>query len=191
MFRGGPDILSRPLKLHWAGWTADTYSLQQAGWQLSAQQEVMRGGMRIALKHDGLRLHAITTVLDYDYQRAVQDRYNMPRMELVVQHMASQLRVEIHEPASALFSPIDATPQFIADRQIKSFEDFAHFAPPLTRTREIILPEQNVPELMDMILKLQQPDRTEYLKRQLGGEGYQIDAQPRQKFHAQILSIAA
>ena len=77
--------------------------------------------------------------------------------------------------------------------EVRSLDDLAHFAVPLTRTNEIILPEENVDELLQRILALQQPGRTEHFRQQLreNREGMRLDAVPRQKFHAQILSIAA
>jgi hypothetical protein len=45
---------------------------------------------------------------------------------------------------------------------------------------------------MKRILDLQQPDRIERIKASLRDQdGMAIDARPRQKFHAQILSLVA
>jgi hypothetical protein len=89
------------------------------------------------------------------------------------------------------FAAIDATPQFVTTT-IKTLADFAHFGAPLARTQEIILPEENVPELLEKILKLQDPARIERIRRDVRNpEGIMIDAIPRQKMHAQILSFAA
>jgi hypothetical protein len=49
-----------------------------------------------------------------------------------------------------------------------------------------------VSELMERILELQQPDRTERIRQQLRNpEGFDMRSLPSQKFHAQILSFAA
>jgi hypothetical protein len=196
----GPDsitqrLLSAPIKLHWAGWEATTYSLQQAGWQLSAQQDMQYGSMRIAMKHEDQQVWGLTDRVDYDYMTALHDPYGHFRnMVIPVRAMANRIMIQLIEPVTAManFSPIDCTPQ-LDMRQIKTLEDLAHFAPPLVRTKEIILPEEDVPALLTRILELQKPARDEYFKQQIRAErdGMMIDAHPRQKFHAQILSIAA
>jgi hypothetical protein len=54
----------------------------------------------------------------------------------------------------------------------------------------VIIPEESVPKLMERILELQQPARTDRIKEQMRSpEGY--DRQPQQKFQAQIISLAA
>lgn len=184
-------LLSRPVRLHWAGWETTTTRLQQAGWSLSAEQDMREGRMRIALRHQGYQLYGITERVDHDYFH--DPVYEQQRsLELRVAHMASRLTAEFVETGLPSFAPIDATPQFFR-RERTSIEDFAHFAPPLVRTKEIILPEEGVAELMERILKLQEPAKVEYLKRTLAADraGLMIEAHPRQKFHAQILSIAA
>jgi hypothetical protein len=88
-----------------------------------------------------------------------------------------------------MFKDIDAQPT-ISHSKITKLEDLAHFAAPLVRCNEIIIPEESVSTLMERILTLQQPARTERLKEQLRSpEG--LAAVPQQKFHAQILSLAA
>lgn len=59
-----------------------------------------------------------------------------------------------------------------------------HFAGPLIRTSEIIIPEESVPELLERILKLQQPARMDRIREELRGE-----RRREQKFHAQIISM--
>lgn len=84
-----------------------------------------------------------------------------------------------------MWGPIDAQPMLV-DRRLEEIDDFVHFAPaPLTRTRQLILPEATIPDLMDRILELQQPIREEHFKQQAN------DAIRYQKFHCQILSEAA
>lgn len=193
MFDMQQRLLSWPLKLHWAGWEATTYSLQQAGWQLSAQQDVTRGAIRIAMKHAGHQCFGLTAMMDFNFMTALSGVGDMPNITIPVQAMAQRMMIQLHETASlTAFKPIDATPQ-IAAYKVTTLDDFAHFAPPLVRTTEIILPEEDVPAMLARILELQKPAKTEYLKQKLAEDrtGMHIDAMPQQKFHAQILSIAA
>jgi hypothetical protein len=187
-----PDhrILSRPLRLLWAGWETNTARLQQAGWVLSAEQDVYQDRMRIAMRHQGMNLMAMTPRFDFRYQEGAQDyRYLQEFPMQVVHAMGREVFVQEHGTMDWMFKDIDAQPT-ISHSKITKLEDLAHFAAPLVRCNEIIIPEESVSTLMERILTLQQPARTERLKEQLRSpEG--LAAIPQQKFHAQILSIAA
>ncbi len=52
-FDTGPRILSRPLRVHWAGWETDTYRLQRSGWKISAMQDVRGNRLQMAFRHNG------------------------------------------------------------------------------------------------------------------------------------------
>lgn len=174
----------------WAGWETTTTKLQQAGWKLSAEQDFYGNRMRIAMSHEGMRLLAVTPAFDFRYMDAISDyRYLHDVQAQVVQAMGREVFIHEHGSVDWSFKDIDAQPTFTSNK-ITKLEDLAHFAAPLVRTREIIIPEENVEDMLERILKLQQPARTERLKEQLRSpEG--LAAVPQQKFHAQILSIAA
>lgn len=184
----GHRVLSEPVRVMWAGFETDTLRLQRAGWSLSAEQDVCRGAMRLAMRHEQAQAFAISDPMDWHYREAGWHR-------TVCVHMRMAHRIEFREMGRVdwNFQPIDAQPTFIPDFRFRQLEDFAHFAPSLVRTKEIIIPEETVPDLLERILALQEPGRQEALKRQLQADraGMTRDAIPRQKFHAQILSIAA
>lgn len=182
----GPRILSRPLRVHWAGWETTTFELQKRGWKLSACQDVHRGRMQIAMRHAGARIEGITEPLGYDYEEAMDPRrrgYVEGRV-LRVQMIGEAVSMHISGELPAAWGPIDAEPRYAPEFKVTRLEDLAHFAGPLIRTNEIIVPEESVPELLERILKLQQPARTERIRDELRGEH-----RPEQKFHAQIISL--
>jgi hypothetical protein len=180
----GPRLLSRPLRVHWAGWETNTYHLQKSGWQLSARQEIRGNRIQMALQHSGLRIQGLTAVIPYEYERALdmREREYVDSIVLNVQQMLGET-VMVHIAGDSIWAPIDAEPRY-TQTKIERLEDLAHFAGPLIRTNEIIIPEESVPDLLERILKLQQPARTERIKEDLRGE-----KRPEQKFHAQIISL--
>lgn len=193
-------ILSYPIRLRWAGFETDTRQLQQRGWSLSVDQDVYRNGCRLAMRHEQQQMVGFTNTLDLDYYRAragagIGDIQYLRGLAFHVVHMRSRGHAIIHEmgePRWNQFQPIDAEPQFLSVNGRQSdLEHLVHFAPALVRTQEIILPEATVPDLMARILELQEPGRQTALKQQLMEDREQMYAIPRQKFHAQILSIAA
>lgn len=186
-------LLSAPLKLEWAGWETDTYKLQQAGWSLNANQDYAERRMRIAMEHKGVQMRAITYGVDYEYMMNTYGASGMrpPVYPTLPVHMMGR-DVIIHEHGSidwTNYKPIDATPNYVTQR-ISKLEDLVHFAAPLVRTKEIIIPQESVSELLDRILQMQQPERTERIREQIRNpEGLMLDAIPQQRFEAQIISL--
>lgn len=186
-------ILSRPLRVHWAGWETDTYSLQKAGWKLSAEQDYSYGRMRIAMKHDGADMVAISETLPFNFGRAIEDRDfhsgYLAALTIRMKHVGREVPIVIHgEVKDWSFAAIDAQPRVVSSKIVK-LEDLAHFAAPLVRTNEIIIPEESVDQLMEKILKLQQPARMERIRREIRDEGAVLESLPEEKFVAQIITF--
>jgi hypothetical protein len=148
--------------------------------------------MRIAMKHDGMNMLAMTPRFDFRYEEAVRDPRYLDSIPIpVVAAMGRDVRIHEHGRVDWMFKEIDAMPQWSTET-VRRLEDLAHFAAPLVRCNEVIIPDESVPELMERILKLQQPARTERIREQMRNpEGYEVSAIPKQKFHAQIISLAA
>jgi hypothetical protein len=139
-----------------------------------------------------MNLLAMTPAFDFRYMEAARDQSYIERIPIpVVAAMGRDVRIYEHGRIDWAFQPIDATPT-LGTTKVSRMEDLVHFAAPLVRCNEVIIPEESVPELLDRILKLQQPARTERIREQMRNpEGMVIDAIPKQKFHAQIISLAA
>ena len=190
----GPRILSRPIRLEWAGWETDTYRLQRAGWKISAMQDIRGRRLQLAFAFgNGYRkFEAITEAIPFQYEE-MADLHRMrgphaDRLDDIVlrvqQAVSDQVMIHMSgELGPAMWGPIDAEPRY-TQAKITRLEDFAHFAGPLIRTNEIIVPEESVPELLERILKLQQPGRIGRIKDELRGE-HRVE----QHFHAQIISL--
>lgn len=184
-------MLSRPLRVEWAGWVTDTFRLQQAGWKLSAEQDFYERRMRIAMVHEGLRMQAMSDRSEFDYERFHRSPMDLRDLPPLIVRRAMGSEVRIHEAGRIdwNFQPIDAQPCMTSNR-ISRMEDLCHFAAPLVRSNEVIIPNESVPELMERILKLQQPARTDRIREDMRNPEGLIQA-PQQKFHAQIISLAA
>jgi hypothetical protein len=184
-------MLSRPVELHWAGWRSDTHTLQQHGWQISADQDFMRNSMTLALRNERAGINGITERVDWRYHHDMMSMSQHHRLNLQVALMAHKIQV-MHTSGNYWdnFRPVDAYPQFQPNREIRQMEDLAHFAPAHARTQQLIVPEENVNSLMARILEMQSGARIERIREEIR-EGQQVSFQQRQKFHAQIVSIAA
>jgi hypothetical protein len=179
-------VLSSPIPVWWAGFETTTTRLQQAGWSLSAEQDFPRYRVRLAMRHDGARLYAVSRWVDADFQSYHTDpgyRREFPGFQIAF--MAPEIEVLRMVDDLSAFDPIDAYPQ-IATTDIKRIEDFGIFATPLARTEEIIVEPKDVMQLLDEIKRLQAPGQADIRRR----ERSRGEVSQRQQFHAQILSFA-
>lgn len=184
-------ILSQPCRVIFAGWESTTTRLQQAGWQLSAEQDFNRMAIRLALKFEPARLFMLAEAQEWDLYQAGSNPYrdgHPPTFR--IRHAASDMYVQLME-SSFDFRPFDAVPQFTSVAR-KSIEDFGIFAPCLTRTEEIIVEPATVAGLLEQIKSLQAPelDAIRERNRQADRRGVSEPMQ-QQRFHAQIVSLAA
>ncbi len=183
------QLMSRPVRLHWAGWETDTYRLQEHGWSISAEQDIASMTMMLALRHPHEAAYGISSRVPWEFME--ERSFSTHPLDLGADFRFGRDVIVHHMGGLPNFSAIDALPQMMETRRTR-LEDFAHFTTPLVRTQEIVVPEESVEDLMARILKLQQPDRTERIRQSLRNpEGYRLDTLPKQKFHAQILSFAA
>jgi hypothetical protein len=184
-------VLSLPHRIHFCGWQSTLPALQQAGWELSAEQDFQRYGVRIAMRHKDLQMRGITNSIDYNFFAAASMGgfdYARP-LDFEIVYMASDLRIVTNDTMS-LFRPIDAMPQFTTTER-KSIDDFGIFATPLARTEEIIVEPETVMQLLEKIKAMQSPEQAAIRARNRSRERRLDEATPRTQFHAQILSIAA
>lgn len=184
-------VLSEPAEVWWAGFRSDTYQLQQAGWEIAAEQDVMYDRIRLLLRHRDMKLYALTNECEYHFR----DMYQQPGRRLTFKVVAASPNFQVQCVPSRVdfsnFQQIDAKPQW-AEIEIKSIEDFKIFATPLARTEEIIVEPQTVSAMLEKIREMQAPEQARLRAKQrleASREGLRGDAVPRQRFHAQIISI--
>jgi hypothetical protein len=179
-------VLSAPVRLHWAGFETDTLSLARAGWDISAEQDVMNCRMRIAIRHELGGMYGLSEGIDWDYQMHAHCGPRPDRLPVVPLRMVSQkiiieaIRGKVPTENYFAMDPIDPFPQYVQSER-KSLADLVHFAS--ARARGILLPEASVQELMEQILKVQQPMREAEIKRDLLEKPHTV--------HAQLISLAA
>ena len=184
--------------IEWAGWRTDTFSLQQAGWQIAVEHDSCRYAYTLLLHHAHLRLYAVTAQEVVGNYTEVVDPYNGGKSLPVwrVTHVAP--RIETMRVAADLsqFRQVDARPQIVT-HDIQSIEDFNIFATCLTRTEEILFDraDMTVVEHLEAIKALQSNKQREIRERirKKGAcpPGTAIDAAPKQEVVAQLIHLAA
>ena len=124
--------LYRGIRVRWAGWESDSYSLQQEGWQIAAEQGLIETKYdsligRVALKHPNFNMYALSQNFEFSRSSLLMDgRYTrfehdvagsfeeqlMKRIPYInICYMASRMVVNISEDISRL-QPVDARPVY-------------------------------------------------------------------------------
>lgn len=179
-------LQSRPLLLRWAGWEADTYTLQKHGWEISADQDVAYDAIRVAFRHPKLDVRGITERADYNYQLAAEDHRQWRQLPpLHVEHLVNRMSLVIAHPTIGDFRAVDAVPQLARFDEIRSIDDLAHFAPAQAQQQLIIPEPETVPELLAKIVEMQSGARLERFREEIREERA---ARPG-LVHAQIISF--
>lgn len=167
-------IDSYPIKIRFAGWESDTYTLQKAGWQIAARQcpEPLAGGtiLQLILRHEPTKLHAITHPSRVQpYVMGMSGYFNdinhmIAKVGLDVMAMGTDVRAEIITMPSgfsfASFEAVDCEPRTIEIEHV-GLSDLKIFRPISSDAPEIIIPTHSVAEMMDLVLKLQDPVQKE------------------------------
>jgi hypothetical protein len=186
-------VLSEPATVWWAGFRSDTFKLQQAGWELAAEEDVHYGRLRLLLRHQNMRLYALTSGVEYDYYRSRHPGRGGLPLEFHVVMASPHFQVQrVGNVNFEAMRQIDAKPQYV-ETEIKSLEDFKIFATPLTRTEEIIVEPATVAAMLEKIREMQAPEQARLREKHRlldGHEQRMSDVAPQQRFHAQIISIA-
>lgn len=155
-----PKISSPRCDVVWAGWRSDTFTLQQAGWQFSAEQDIAAMRFRFAIKHPNYRIYGLSQLVDFaEYQEFYGNhRFDRPA-PLVINHMVSRAESRLIDDLSK-FNPVDCEPQLNMESKIKSIEDFMIFRP-IDKAKEIIVPDFQINDLLKMIIEKQDPKQAE------------------------------
>lgn len=187
-------LVSQPLRLRWMGWEANTYDLQQHGWELSAQEDVSRRAMSIAIRNQRVGFRGLTDSLDWDYWYQMErntGRFQDPRsLPCFSCHLGSDIIVN-HSGVSANdaveFRPIDARPMYKEITKM-SIDDLAHFRPIEKPKDEIFLREASLDEIMKMALSKQEP-RQEQIRREIVMQN-EINVMNQSKLRANLRLVA-
>jgi len=193
-----PRLVSQPHRVIWAGWETTTPRLQQAGWEIAAEQDFTQYGVRLVFRHQQMQCTAITNSVDF-YRQAMMnhpggyDASTDPRLTFHVVRMAHHLQIGFVDDHAPAFRLVDAQMQMVA-HQVRDIEDLGIFATPLVRTQELIVDESEVSAILAKLVEAQKPEQERIRDRKRlreRREGLELGAEPQMKFHAQLLSIAA
>lgn len=181
-------ILSQPCEVFWAGFRSNTYLLQQQGWEIAAEQDYANMSIRILMRHQDLKLFALSRRENFDFYRHAGE-YTPPPI-FYVNNCATRYEVTSIMDRFENFKQIDAAPQFVSTER-KSINDLGIFVVPMVRTEEIIIASSDVSAMLEQIRVMQSPEQKAIRDRERSrsNQGRVPGTMPAHKFHAQILSF--
>lgn len=184
-------ILSRPVKLRWAGWETDTLMLQNHGWQISADQDTFNRSMQLALNHPRFGIQAITERCDFDYYQSMilQHQGNMHIMA-VSDQMATKIIVSHGNGDNFNFQPIDTRPTFTDISMLNShLDDIAHFKTVPYDTQEVLLESASLNDVLEIALS-KQSDRQEHIRKEMVKRAKQDEYRRNSELKAELRLVA-
>lgn len=186
--RFGSRVLSQPMRLHWAGWTTDTHTLQRNGWELSAHQDIPSRQVAIAVRHREWEVKGLSRIADYDFYEAAATSTPSMMARPVDVHLGMRMGRDVHVHMPALdFHAFDAIPRMIHDGRFSRLEDIAHFAA-IPQAVPVVIPEEDVDQLLARILEKQQAAKTAYFRDLVQRDNQVL---PAHRVHAQLITLAA
>lgn len=172
---------------------SDTFALQRAGWKISMLQNPHRGLFQVALKHDGLRMEAISESIRFPFQSlgAAPDRLYGERYfdQLVIRlsMLGAPMYIHMHGPMQfESFKPVDATPRFVEGAPRK-LSDLVLFAPAVQEDKQLIIKPGEIGRVLEMIAAAQEPGQAEIRARMRQQERRE---EFKNVLHAQLYSVA-
>jgi hypothetical protein len=148
--------------VHFAGWESDTLTLQRAGWQFSANQDVKRSELQFVLKHEVLKIYGLSQKISrFEYAHYFRDNlhgFTLPVIE--VKSISCDLKV-IAMANIASFVPINAQPIFNHIFNPRNIDDFKIFASIRKPEHQIIIDPNDTQKLLNRVLELQSPKQAE------------------------------
>lgn len=160
-------LQSPPMKLHWAGWTSDTWTLQRAGWDVSVSEnyDAMTFNLNIQMALRYRDLYAISARASLPPGRGNM-RYDMDmlrEMSINIDQMGADIISRPYVYHTLLnwsdFSPVDTRPDYV-EVDSQSMRN-ANIFRKIESANDIVVPEYSVQQLLDMALEMQAPKQRE------------------------------
>lgn len=158
-------LLSYPIPVRFAGFQSTTAQLQEAGWDISLREEITcERTVSIIMQYERGGIYGVSQSINYI---AMELLYSMEKGNLEplkalcfdIQYIGSGVQFYripiVGNSFLADFRPIDASPQMTT---IEHPEDFSLFKK-VDPSKDVLIDPNDVPGLMEMILKAQKPQQ--------------------------------
>jgi hypothetical protein len=205
MLKSAKELLySLPIKVLFAGFNSTTIALGQSGWDLSMKQQLNLNGdfeLQLAMRM-GDRANALyaishpTIIRRHAYEQCKRDLVHytnfFSHQYFEIAHVSPGFQFKILPMMNATsfvnaFEPINPLPQ----ERHEDVRDMKFFKVAQATAKDLIVHPDQVPELLEVILKCQQSTQKEIKSRDRSRENaMNYGAKPAHEVQAQILTLA-
>ncbi len=199
---------SLPIEVEFAGFRGNTLSLAKAGWDLSMRQDTIAAyggvGMQLAMRHEGAKLYAISHRINIDHGDLYRHMQSMvgyaefiSQQIFRIQAVSPSIRFYVMATMGSMVSEFDAIDPFPQERVEESIEDFKFFKVANPTIKDIIVSPDQVPELLDLVLRAQKPTMNNVRGRERSRENkIWVDenmrgTKPAHQVQAQLITLCA
>ena len=168
-------LKNQPIKLLWAGWQTDTYTLGKFGWSISVEQNQIEATFQLALRHKQLNIHGISDRISFEYEGILRGKPG----PVINMRLANDFLVNITNPVGLeAFEPIDTIPAYISEFKVQRMSDLNIFQALSKRIeKEVYLKPDSMSEILNMALAQQDPIQTE-LRQKMISKNYRLSSEP-------------
>lgn len=167
-----PRLLSRRMGVEWRGWRSDTQQLQRAGWQLAAEHDDYGHRIRLAMKHEGYKLFAVTSYLEFKHLYTHEPWKMYTGTDFPVFYVNTVLPIDFrictYAPVGDLSAlrAIDAEPRMVSHK-VQTLDDFKIFAE-VGKAEQVLVDraDMSVIEHLEAIKKLQSDKQRELRQKE-------------------------
>lgn len=172
-------------KFYWAGWESTGHALQRAGWQFSSIRSERTFSDMIYIEMPGIASF-MSAAVDDMASRVRHDTYDMC-LPVNLRHVAREVIINSHSPPT--MEPLDMSPISEHEWQRIRLTEHSPFKRLLAPEKQrIIIPpsDPSVEEMLDRIIKMQQPAQVEYFNNKV-----KENRMPEATITAQIIQFKA
>ena len=153
-----PDLIFR-----WAGWEAPIRQLADAGWTFKTQEELIYRSHRLVFRHEEMKAYGITSPIE---EQLMQESsfHGIPiycNVRLAENILLNSMGPPIRD---ASYSQIDVSHPLSYRENLRDVFDYVQ------TDSGLLIPEDDVPDLLERILNLQEPARQERIKERVKGQ---------------------
>lgn len=159
-------VFSEPIELFFDGWRSDTLTLQRCGWDISANQDLYRDRIAIAIKHRNSGLTGVTYFEEFLFDRGFGTSGRRNPRSLPIALLAKDIAVYHAQYSTESFRPVDATPR-VAEVNPNNKGDYFHFATIEPPKHEVFLKEASIDQILQMALEKQEPEQQKIRERMI------------------------
>jgi len=182
-------LINPPFILHWAGWTADSLSLNRAGWEIQLNEKNDPYGFYISLRFPNQKAYGRSNFIQLEDLRREYNTFNNGRgLEIGASlELAQEIKILEQQKYPMGGWELDPNPS-ISHNPMRTYSVSEIFKPPSISSENILLKEVSLLEVLEVARSKQEPMQAEIRERIL--QDRELNILPENELKANLRLIA-